>query len=211
MPITLDTSKFRNMLQAMAAARGKTEAEILNATMLKVLIGSGSGDGLVQLTPKTTKAKMDADMRHKNRANRIATQILVRSGFFKSGQKHTRAEINAKLSEVTRAVLNAKNLSRTYIATSWLNASFSLRGISGVTHRERRVKGTMQWSGGTAAKSFCVPATQGNLTVSATSYARGADVVSGPHVQQAFDNAAHDIELYFIQRMAKEVARAMRS
>lgn len=210
MPITVDATRFTNMVREIAAARGKTEAETLNKGMVTILIGSGSGDGLVQLTPKATKERIISDRTKGGSLVKSATNVLKKSGFFKSGQKHTRAEINAKIKEVCAAILKAKVKSRSYIAASWLNASFSLRGISGVHHRGRKVKGTIQWPSGTAAKSFCIPATESNLTVRAFSYARGAELISGPHVQTAFNNAALDMEIYFIQKMAKAMAKHLR-
>lgn len=199
--------------------------EICDDAALKVLVGSGTGDGLVQLTRKATKERIKADM-SKPMSGKIGSgsgRTITRPRLFWLAlqwlKQHGRGYTPEIVKEVMAAILKMRIQSRAYIAAGWLWCARDLHEKSpGLQkkHKFTRLKARNmpmvdKASKGTAAQSFAIPAQVfGNRCVT-TLYntSRGGDTVGMEFVQQSLNNAAADVQQYVDNKVVKALMQEM--
>jgi hypothetical protein len=196
-----DLRVFNEAARAITAIPGRFGPEVVNTAVMKVLIGTGSGPGLVQLTPKAEKARIEADMKKDGLLLKLAAKWLRTQAY--TGNRKT------ALKKAAKRILAARVRSRTYIAAGWLAAARKLR---------RYVKGNLSRLGkqadlhekGEAQKSFVMPARGNILNAGAFNTSNGAKVVSPDSlVQVAVDYAAHDMLIYIERKLGAAIADAI--
>lgn len=198
MALTVDLSKFKDMVRKIAYERNRSEAEVVNKGLTTAIIGSSRYPGIVQLAPKASAAQIRTDLRHDGRNVKMTTKALKLSGYFAT--KRTRAEIQAKIAEVSKARLAKRLKSRAYIAAGWIKA---LRELGIIGNKDRGKREVRYWEGGTAAKGYAVRATARSLVAKAFSMSRGSEEVLPAVMQMAVDNASQDMADYFLQKIGK--------
>ena len=199
--------------------------EILDDAALKVLVGSGTGDGLVQLTRKATKERIKADLSKPvaGKLGKGSGRTITRPLLFwlaLNAMKRTGAGYLPELVKQTMAaILKLRIASRAYIAAGWLWCARDLHEKSpGLQkkHKFTRLKARNmpmvdKASRGTAANSFAIPAhTIGNrCVVTLYNTSRGGDTVGMEFVQQAINNATKDVQAYIDNKVVKSVLQEM--
>jgi hypothetical protein len=199
--------------------------EICNDAAMKVLVGSGSAQGLVQLTRKATKERIKADM-DKPVAGKIGSgsgRTIVRPRLFWLAlqwmKQNGRTFSKEAVKEVMSAILKMRIKSRAYIAAGWLWCARDLHEKSPYLQKKhsftrlkaRNMPMVDKAEGGTAAQSFAIPAVvTGNRCVT-TLYntSRGGDTVGMEFVQQSLNNAALDVQKYVDNKVVKGFLQEM--
>ena len=204
--------------------------DIVQDAALKVLIGSGSGAGLVGLTRKATKERIKADMTEMvvGRTNSITTKsgnvragrVIVKPRLFWLAlqwmKQNGRTFSKDTVREVMSVLLKMRIKSRAYIAAGWLHCARDLHEKSPYLQKKhkltrlkaRNIPMVDKAAKGTAAQSFSVTYT-GNKECKVTLYntSRGGDTVGMEFVQQAINNATKDIQVYLDKKVAMEVLK----
>jgi hypothetical protein len=199
--------------------------DIVQDAALKVLIGSGTGDGLVQLTRKATAARIKSDL-NKPVSGRLGKpssprgRTITRPLLFwlaLNVLKRTGAGYVPEIVKQTMAaILKMRIASRAYIAAGWLWAARDLHEKSPYLQKKhkltrlkaRNIPTVDKAAGGTAAQSFSVTYT-GDKRCSVKLYntSRGGDTVGMEFVQQAINNATSDIQVYIDRKAVSEVLK----
>lgn len=198
---TADIRVFLESMRAIARVPGRHGADVTNASVMKVIIGSGGGPGIVQLTPKAEKQDILNDLTQNGLVYRLAARALQRKPFTGSRKK--------ALEKMVNIIIAARIRSRGFIAASWLVCARKLR---------RYVKGNLNRLGnglevrdkGEAATSFVIPASGQRLTGGAFSTADGAKKVSSDAlIQAAVDYATHDNLEYVRRKFGSAISDAI--
>jgi hypothetical protein len=187
-------------MQLMHQLPGKHGPDILNKSVLKVALGSKGSQGLVQMTKKALKGKIERDLKR----NQLGIKLAVR--WLKSqGIKPTRAEI----AKAYDRILKKRIISRAYIVAGWL---FSAAKLAASTPGARltRLGDASKWEGGSAKDSFARPATAKSLLSGIFNTSRGAGSVSPDAlVQQAVNNATEDNAVYLRRKFGAGIDDAI--
>ncbi len=200
---------------------------------MKVLVGSGSAQGLVQLTRKATAARIKADLNRPTVGRSNA--VMLKSGKMRAGRPKTKpllfwlalavmkktgaGNIPEIVKQTMSAILKMRIKSRAYIAAGWLWAARDLYEKSPYLQKKhsftrlkaRNMPMVDKAEGGTAAQSFAIPAVvTGNRCVT-TLYntSRGGDTVGMEFVQQSLNNAALDVQKYVDNKVVKGFLQEM--
>tara|TARA_R110000868_G_scaffold178192_2_gene417744 strand:- start:4150 stop:4860 length:711 start_codon:yes stop_codon:yes gene_type:complete len=199
--------------------------DIVQDAAMKVLIGTGTGEGLVQLTRKATKERIKADMN-------VPVSGKIGSG---SGRTITRPRLfwlalqwmkqNGRtfskdtVREVMSVILKMRIKSRAYIAAGWLFCARELHEKSPYLQKKhkltrlkaRNIPTVDKNEGGTAANSFATPVRVNGYTASIvlTNTSRGGGTVGMEFVQQALNNATKDVLQYVDKKLAVKLVRQL--
>lgn len=188
-------------MRAIARVPGRHGADVTNSSMMKVIIGSGGGPGIVQLTPKADKQQILNDLTANGLVYRLASKALRRKPYTGTRKK--------ALENMVNVIITARVRSRGFIAASWLVCARKLR---------RYVKGNLNRLGrnietrdkGEAATSFVIPASGNRLTAGSFSTAEGAKVVSPDAlIQAAVDYATADNLVYIRRKFGAAISDAI--
>jgi hypothetical protein len=204
--------------------------DIVQDAAMKVLIGSGTGDGLVQLTRKATVARITADL-NKPVAGRT-NAVRLKSGKMRAGRPQTKPLLfwlalqvmkrtgAGNIPEIVRqtmaAILKMRIKSRAYIAAGWLHCARDLHEKSPYLQKKhkltrlkaRNIPTVDKAAGGTAAQSFSITYTgDKQCSVKLFNTSRGGDTVGMEFVQQAINNATKDVQVYIDNKVGKEILK----
>jgi hypothetical protein len=80
MAATVDDRFFRLSMKLMAQVPRKNAPDVLNKSVLKVAIGAKGTSGLVQLTQKATRARIESDLRRNKLGIKLAVRWLKKRG-----------------------------------------------------------------------------------------------------------------------------------
>jgi hypothetical protein len=200
--------------------------DIVQDAAMKVLIGTGTGDGLVQLTRKATVARIKSDL-NKPVAGRLGKpssprgRTITRPLLFwlaLNVLKRTGAGYVPEIVKQTMAaILKMRIASRAYIAAGWLWAARDLHEKSPYLQKkhkltrlkQRNIPTVDKAARGTAANSFATPVKVSGYTASIvlTNTSRGGDTVGMEFVQQALNNATKDVQVYIDNKVGKEILK----
>lgn len=180
MGLTLDTRRLTEALLFVESVSGRSCADSLNRAGKHAIIGSGSGKGAMQLTPKADKAKI-----------RGLDRKLVR-GFV---VQRLKASHRWPLPSATVNQLVEKEIKRrlrgvgyaAYAGYSNAAKAFGARGLKGVNEN---------FSKSEAKNSYGKKATRSKLRAEFTNTTPAIEKIGGPALQEGVDNAAHDLEIY---------------
>jgi hypothetical protein len=223
--IKYDFSGLNKALKAKLDVGRTPVVDIVQDAAMKVLIGSGTGDGLVQLTRKATAARIKSDL-NKPVSGRLGKpssprgRTITRPLLFwlaLNVLKRTGAGYVPEIVKQTMAaILKMRIASRAYIAAGWLWAARDLHEKSPYLQKKhkltrlkaRNIPTVDKAAGGTAAQSFSVTYT-GDKRCSVKLYntSRGGDTVGMEFVQQAINNATSDIQVYIDRKAVSEVLK----
>jgi len=207
--------------------------DIVQDAAMKVLIGSGTGDGLVQLTRKATVARITADL-NKPVAGRT-NAVRLKSGKMRAGRPQTKPLLfwlalqvmkrtgAGNIPEIVRqtmaAILKMRIKSRAYIAAGWLWCARDLHEKSPYLQKkhkltrlkQRNIPTVDKAARGTAANSFAAPVKVNGYTASIvlTNTSRGGGTVGIEFVQQAVNNATNDVMEYVDKKVAVGLVKEM--
>jgi hypothetical protein len=199
--------------------------DIVQDAALKVLIGSGTGDGLVQLTRKATAARIKSDLnkpvsgrlgKPSSPRGRTITRPLLFWLALNVLKRTGAGYIPEIVKQTMAAILKMRIASRAYIAAGWLFCARDLHEKSPYLQKkhkltrlkQRNIPTVDKAAGGTAAQSFSVTYT-GDKRCSVKLYntSRGGDTVGMEFVQQAINNATSDIKVYIDRKAVSEVLK----
>jgi len=199
--------------------------DIVQDAAMKVLIGSGTGDGLVQLTRKATKERIKSDM-NKPVSGKLGSgsgRTITRPRLFWLAlqwmKQHGRPYAAEIVKEVMSAILKMRIQSRAYIAAGWLWAARDLHEKSPYLQKkhkltrlkQRNIPTVDKAARGTAANSFVTPVKVSGYTASIvlTNTSRGGGTVGIEFVQQALNNATRDVMEYVDKKVAVGLVKEM--
>lgn len=185
MSATVDLRGFNKSIALLRQVPKRYGPDVLNKSVVKVAIGSGGEKGIVQLTKKATKGRIEADLKRNKRGIKLAVAWLKRTG-----QPITREAVSKAYERIRAARVKSKG----YIAASWLFAVVGIARVTpGLSLSRLNARGADRWGGGTAKDSFGRPAKPEALRAGLFSTARGAELISSNSViQMAVDGATAD-------------------
>ena len=225
MNVKYDFSGLNKALAQKVQISRTPVVDIVQDAALKVLIGTGAGQGLVGLTRKATKERIKADMN-------VPVSGKIGSG---SGRTITRPRLfwlalqwmkqNGRtfskdtVREVMSVILKMRIKSRAYISAGWLFCARDLHEKSPYLQKKhkltrlkaRNIPTVDKNEGGTAANSFATPVRVNGYTASIvlTNTSRGGDTVGMEFVQQALNNATKDVLQYVDKKLAVKLVRQL--
>lgn len=231
--VTYDFSGLNKALAQKIQLSRTPVVDIVQDAAMKVLIGSGTGDGLVQLTRKATVARITADL-NKPVAGRT-NAVRLKSGKMRAGRPQTKPLLfwlalqvmkrtgAGNIPEIVRqtmaAILKMRIASRAYIAAGWLWAARDLHEKSPYLQKkhkltrlkQRNIPTVDKAASGTAANSFATPVKVNGYTASIvlTNTSRGGGTVGIEFVQEALNNATTDIMDYVDKKVAVGLVKEM--
>ena len=225
MQVKYDFSGLNKALKAKLDVGRTPVVDIVQDAAMKVLIGTGTGEGLVQLTRKATVARIKSDL-NKPVAGRLGKassprgRTITRPLLFwlaLNVMKRTGAGYMPEIVKQTMAaILKMRIASRAYIAAGWLHCARDLHEKSPYLqkkHKLTRLKARNmpmvdKADGGTAAQSFSVTYNgYRECSVKLFNTSRGGDTVGMEFVQQAIDNATKDVQVYIDNKVGKEILK----
>lgn len=226
MQIKYDFSGLNKALAQKIQLSRTPVVDIVQDAAMKVLIGSGTGDGLVQLTRKATAARIKSDL-NKPVSGRLGKpssprgRTITRPLLFwlaLNVLKRTGAGYVPEIVKQTMAaILKMRIASRAYIAAGWLWAARDLHEKSPYLQKkhkltrlkQRNIPTVDKAARGTAANSFATPVKVNGYTASIvlTNTSRGGDTVGMEFVQQALNNATKDVLQYVDKKLAVKLVR----
>jgi hypothetical protein len=202
--------------------------DIVQDAAMKVLIGTGTGEGLVQLTRKATKEQIKADLNKPvagtiGKPSRPRGRTITRPLLFwlaLNVLKRTGAGYVPEIVKQTMAaILKMRIASRAYIAAGWLHCARDLHEKSPYLqkkHKLTRLKARNmpmvdKAESGSAANSFATPVKVNGYTASIvlTNTSRGGGTVGIEFVQQALNNATQDVMEYVDKKVAIGLVKEM--
>lgn len=224
MPVEYDFSGLNKALSQRIQLPRTDIPGVVQDAALKVLVGSGTGEGLVQLTRKATKERIKADM-DKPVAGKIGSgsgRTIVRPRLFWLSlqwmKQNGRTFSKETVKEVMSAILKMRIKSRAYIAAGWLWCARDLHEKSPYLQKKhsftrlkaRNMPMVDKSEGGTAAQSFSVTYIgDKQCSVKLFNTSRGGDTVGMEFVQQSLNNAALDVQKYLDNKVVKSVLQEM--
>jgi hypothetical protein len=195
--ITLDTSGLQSALRFVEATSKRPMADSLNRAALHAIIGSGTGAGAMQLTPKANKSSIKG-----------VTDAMIRGLIVK------RLRAKNKLKRVTSqqldewvAVEKARRIRAAgYTAfIGWTPAAKALGG-TGARGKGKTKEDPEQFNKSEAIYGRATKASPENLFAEIVNTAPMAEEIGGNALQKAIDNAADDLIVYG-QRKFEEQAK----
>ena len=225
MQIKYDFSGLNKALAQKIQLSRTPVVDIVQDAAMKVLIGSGTGAGLVGLTRKATKERITADM-NKPVAGKIGSgsgRTITRPRLFWLAlqwmKQNGRAFTKEAVREVMSVILKMRIKSRAYIAAGWLHCARDLHEKSPYLQKkhkltrlkQRNIPTVDKAARGTAANSFAAPVKVNGYTASIvlTNTSRGGDTVGMEFVQQALNNATKDVLQYVDKKLAVKLVRQL--
>ena len=228
MQIKYDFSGLNKALAQKIQLSRTPVVDIVQDAAMKVLIGSGTGDGLVQLTRKATAARIKSDL-NKPVSGRLGKpssprgRTITRPLLFwlaLNVLKRTGAGYVPEIVKQTMAaILKMRIASRAYIAAGWLWAARDLHEKSPYLQKKhkltrlkaRNIPTVDKAARGTAANSFAAPVKVNGYTASIvlTNTSRGGGTVGIEFVQQAVNNATKDVMEYVDKKVAVGLVKEM--
>ena len=226
--VTYDFSGLNRALSQKIQLSRTPVVDIVQDAAMKVLIGSGTGDGLVQLTRKATAARIKSDL-NKPVSGRLGKpssprgRTITRPLLFwlaLNVLKRTGAGYVPEIVKQTMAaILKMRIASRAYIAAGWLWAARDLHEKSPYLQKkhkltrlkQRNIPTVDKAARGTAANSFATPVKVNGYTASIvlTNTSRGGGTVGIEFVQQAVNNATKDVMEYVDKKVAVGLVKEM--
>lgn len=188
----LDVSNFVEALNYVEKHTGRAVEESLNRAGLHAIIGSGSGPGAMQLTPKAARDKIKAI------PDRALIGFVIRRAKRNGKWPLTTKEISQQVRSERRRRLAAVG----YTAyAGWNNAAKAMggRGIrKGVNKNFPKSK---------AAKGYGKKASKSTLEAVIANTAPMAEKIGLPALQKGLDNAAKDLVEYAEKKIQKALDR----
>jgi hypothetical protein len=202
MSLTVNLTNFHRSMRLMMQVPKKYGPEVLNKSVLKVAIGSSNGYGLVHLTPKATKAKIEGDLKRNKLGLKMAVKWLK-----KRGEKPTQRNVQIAYDRIRVARIK----SRAYIAAGWLYAASKLAPhVPGQSLTRLGARNIPTFDEGSAAISFARFATAGKLLAGIFNTSRGAgSVCPDSVVQAAVDYAVKDNLIYLERKFGAAINDAI--
>lgn len=184
--LSLDTSSLESALVFVEMATGRSMAESMNRAGLHAIIGSGTGPGAMQLTPKASRSAIAA-----------VPDKQIAGFVIKKAKRLGQWPLSSV--EIARRVKKERQRrasSSGYAAyAGWNNAAKAMggRGIrKGVTEAFARSE---------AARGGGSKASPGDLTASIRNTAPAAEKIGFAALQEGLDNAARDLIEYGTRKM----------
>lgn len=231
MPSKVDLSRFHAALARMMDVPKKHGPDVLNKSVLQVVVGSGGNKGLVQLTRKATEQRIREDLSRMvtNVGRRggshsvplvvlLATQWLTErgerpaAGAIRPGSSEAQDWRN-KVSQACQRITAARIQSRAFIAAGWLWAAAELAPkVPGNTlSRLMGSKHLPLKSGGEAARSFAIAAHTGRLFAGVFNTSSGAGIIcTAGVIQLAVNGETNNLRQYFLRGLGDGIKRAVR-
>jgi hypothetical protein len=184
---TIDTSAFSNAIEFVQRATGRVASESLNRGARTVVIGAKGVKGAMQLTPKASKARIQAV------SDRQLRGYVIR----KAGRRMTRQEID----EAVKKERKRRKAAAGYTAfAGWSNAAkaFGGKGVRGVTSSTKKLA---RYGTGTKA-------TPAKLIAELLNTAPAAEDIGTEALQTAVNNAAADLVAYGTRKLQEAADRA---
>lgn len=233
MPVEYDFSGLNKALSQRIQLPRTDIPGVVQDAALKVLVGSGTGEGLVQLTRKATAARIKADLNRPTVGRSNA--VMLKSGKMRAGRPKTKpllfwlalaamkktgaGNIPEIVKQTMAAIIKMRIKSRAYIAAGWLWAARDLYEKSPYLQKKhsftrlkaRNIPTVSKQESGTAANSFATPVRISGYTASIvlTNTSRGGGTVGIEFVQQALNNAEKDIMEYVDKKVAVGLVKEM--
>lgn len=200
MSAKVDLTQFFRSVHLMAQVPGKHGPDVLNKSVLKVALGSKGSQGLVQLTKKANKGKIERDLRRNKLGLKLATRWLK-----SKGKKVTRASV----AQAYKQIETARVRSRAYIVAGWLFAAAKL-AMRTPGSKLTRAGASSKWDGGTAKDSFARAAVSSSLVSAIFNTSRGAGVVTPDAlIQEAVNNTTADNAVYLRRKFGAAIDDAI--
>lgn len=227
MTIKYDFSGLNKALAQKVQLSRTPVVDIVQDAAMKVLIGSGTGDGLVQLTRKATKERIKADMsvpvsgtlgRPSGGKGRTITRPRLFWLALQWLKQNGRPFSKESVKEVMSVILKMRIASRAYIAAGWLWCARDLHEKSPYLQKKHKLTRLRakdmpmvdKAAGGSAAQSFSVTyAGDNQCSVTLYNTSRGGDTVGMEFVQQAINNATKDVQEYIDKKLVGGVLKEM--
>lgn len=227
----VDLTRFHAALARMMDVPKKHGPDVLNKSVLQVVVGSGGNKGLVQLTRKATEQRIREDL------SRMVTSVGKRGGshsvplvvllatqwLTERGERPAPGAIRPgsseaqdwrnKVSHACQRVIAARIQSRAFIAAGWLWAAAELAPkVPGNTlSRLMGSKNLPLKSGGEAARSFAIAAHTGKLFAGVYNTSSGAGVICTTGViQLAVNGETNNLRQYFLRGLGDGIKKAVR-
>ena len=193
----LDISELQRAVRFVIKNSKKDEAEVVNKTALKIVIGAKGVKGAIQLTPRASASAIKAAA---EKARGIVAKRLRAKG--RLGNKNKNRNVSKKQFERMVKFEVARRLrSRGYTAgPGWHKAAVSLGG--------KGVKRQAGFAKSEAAKGRGKKATVSSLVATIENAAPAAAKIGGPALQQAVDNAVKDMVEYWEEKTQSTFDRA---
>jgi len=210
--------EFQKTLNDYVAVSNKTFAEALNFQMLKVVVGGKGVNGLVQLTQKTTAARIRADLARpvirRLKGGKVFTGTLGEAIAAKfMHEKGIPITVAGLAHTLARLIEFRTEKSRAFVAASWLWAARELsKHVKGNTLTKIRDESYIPMiPGGTASEAerkghSAIP---GRLSVTVFNTS-GVDKVASKAVPRALGNIKRDIGKDVARRQGEAWAREKR-
>lgn len=198
-------------------------AESLNRAAKHVIVGSGTGGGAMQLTPKADKAKIKATLMREVGASKASEGLKIYKNQYGTFSRRTTRRKGARGNSMLKfialkqlhkmgvskpsdkaiearmaKILAARTRAAGYTAfAGWNKAAIALgaRGIKGIDPKRF---GKSEARHGSATK-----ATKDNLQAIITNTAPMAETLGWPALQRGIDNAAKDLLAYARKKLEK--------
>jgi hypothetical protein len=226
--VTYDFSGLNRALSQKIQLSRTPVVDIVQDAAMKVLIGSGTGDGLVQLTRKATAARIKSDLnkpvsgrlgKPSSPRGRTITRPLLFWLALNVLKRTGAGYIPEIVKQTMAAILKMRIASRAYIAAGWLWAARDLHEKSPYLQKkhkltrlkQRNIPTVDKAARGTAANSFAAPVKVNGYTASIvlTNTSRGGGTVGIEFVQQALNNATRDVMEYVDKKVAVGLVKEM--
>jgi hypothetical protein len=227
MSVTYDFSGLQKAIRQKVSLSKTPIPDIVQDVALKLLVGSGTGPGLVQLTRKATAERIKADMNvpvsgrlgKGTGSGRMITRprlFWLALGWLKArGIPASKADVK----ETMMLILRFRIASRAYIAAGFLWCARNLYEGSAYLKkkhkftrlREKDMPMVDKEAGGSAANSFATPVIiNGNTArIVLTNTSRGGGTVGLENLQQAINNAETDVMEYVDKKVAVGLVKEM--
>lgn len=225
-----DLSQFKKLCQRIIIERKKDAATELNKRAIQVLIGAKGYQGAVQLTKKTSPARIKRDMRRKvsvprwSQANQtmgshhVPTNNILAARWLKKkgvGKGMSFATWRATVSVASRKIEAHRQASRAFLAAGWLNCVRDLeKATPGLKMTGKSTKGVKLYPNGKASKSFAKAAVAGLHTTACYNAAAEpgtpAGVIVETALEQGISEQIRDMETHLQKELEKSAIRVIR-
>ena len=176
--------------------------DVTNKSALKVVIGSKGSKGLVQLTQRATKERIEADLLEGKRGIKVTMVWLKKKGIPRTRQA---------ISEGYKKILAFRFRSRGSIVAGWLASALKLaQKTPGAKLTRLNPKGVEKFESGEASRSYEKLATPASLSSGLFNVSDGAGIICDDALmQQAVDAALADNLVYIKRKFGAAVADAI--
>lgn len=190
--LRLDPTNLIGALMAVERVTGRLCSDSLNRAGKHIIIGSGSGPGAMQLTPKAERSKIQA------LSNRVLAGYVIKKLRSAGRWPAPRAELNRLIRKERSRRLSAIG----YLAyVGWNNAARAF-GARGVGRKIGPGFVRSEASGGYGRK-----ATVNRLEAVLVNMAPAGERLGDQALQDSVDNAADDLLIYATRRLNDAIRR----